>query len=72
MKFAARLKQLRKEKGLSQYYLADYMVVSQVTISNWERGAKEPNYKSLIDLANLFGVTCDYLLGVNDDNNTSQ
>lgn len=64
MDFADRLKELRKLKGLSQNYLATYMNVSQVTISNWERGTKEPSFTALIDLANLFGVSCDYLLGV--------
>lgn len=64
MGFAERLRDMRKLKGLSQNYLATYMNVSQVTISNWERGTKEPSFTALIDLANLFGVTCDYLLGV--------
>ena len=66
MKFRERLVSLRKNKGYNQNYIAVYMGVSQVSISNWERGLKEPNFQSLIDLANLFGVTCDYLLGVSD------
>lgn len=69
MIFAERLIELRKEKNLNQNYLATYMGVSQVSISNWERGFKEPNFQSLIDLSNLFGVTCDYLLGVSDTKN---
>lgn len=64
--FAERLHDLRINKGFNQNYLATYMGVSQVSISNWERGFKEPNFQALIDLANLFGVTCDYILGVND------
>lgn len=66
MRFCDRLVELRKEKGYNQNYLAVYMGVSQVSISNWERGFKEPNFQALIDLANLFGVTCGYLLGVED------
>ncbi len=42
------------------------MGVTQVSISNWERGFKEPNFQALIDLANLFDVTSDYLLGISD------
>lgn len=67
MRFADRLTELRREKGFNQAYLATYMGVSQVSISNWERGFKEPNFTALIDLANLFGVSCDYLLGVTDN-----
>lgn len=66
MNFSERLMQLRKEKGFNQKYLATYMGVSQVSISNWERGFKEPNFQVLKDLANLFGVSCDYLLGVSE------
>ena len=66
MNFRERLVCLRKEKGYNQNYIAVYMGVSQVSISNWERGLKEPSFQSLIDLANLFGVSCDYLLGVSD------
>lgn len=72
MKFKERLVLLRKEKGYNQNYLAMYMGVSQVSISNWERGLKEPNFQALIDLANLFDVSCDYLLGVSDVRNIEE
>lgn len=64
MTFSDRLADLRKEKGFNQTYLANYMGVTQVSVSNWERGFKEPNFKMLIELANFYGVTTDYLLGV--------
>lgn len=67
MKFSERLTQLRKEKGYNQQYVASYMGVTQVSISNWERGFKEPNFQALIDLTNLFDVTSDYLLGISDN-----
>lgn len=67
MKFCERLTQLRKEKGFNQQYVASYMGVSQVSISNWERGFKEPNFQALIDLTNLFDVSSDYLLGISDN-----
>ncbi len=72
MKFRDRLVGLRKQKGYNQNYIAIYMGVSQVSISNWERGLKEPNFQSLIDLANLFGVSCDFLLGVSDKAETEE
>lgn len=67
MRFHDRLHELRISRGFSQCYIADYMRVSQVTVSNWERGNKEPSFATLIDLANLFGVTTDYMLGVSDE-----
>lgn len=66
MKFCERLTQMRKENGYNQQYVASYMGVTQVSISNWERGFKEPNFQALIDLANLFDVSSDYLLGISD------
>ncbi len=42
------------------------MGVTQVSISNWERGFKEPNFQTLIDLANLFDVSADYMLGLTE------
>ncbi|MEG1963340.1 MAG: helix-turn-helix transcriptional regulator [Clostridia bacterium] len=67
MKFAERLKEQRKKNGYNQEYIANYMQVSQVSVSNWERGLKQPDFQALIDLANLFSVSTDYLLGVVDN-----
>lgn len=66
MKFSDRLLSLRREKGYNQQYLANYMGVTQVSVSNWERGFKEPDFQVLIDLAKLFDVSTDYLLGISD------
>ncbi|MDR1669589.1 MAG: helix-turn-helix domain-containing protein [Oscillospiraceae bacterium] len=57
-----RLRQLRKEKGLSQSELAGILHMTQGMISYWEKGDFEPNITILNQLANLFGVTIDYLL----------
>ena len=53
MRFCDRLSQLRKEKGYNQTYVANYMGVTQVSVSNWERGFKEPSFKVLIELTNF-------------------
>ena len=66
MDFKTRFVELRKEKNYSQKYISEYMGVSQVSVSNWERGSKEPNFQTLIDLSRLFDCSCDYLLGVSD------
>lgn len=66
MKFAERLREQRILNGYNQSYIAKYMQVSQVSISNWERGVKEPGFQSLVDLASFFGKTTDYMLGVDN------
>ncbi len=66
MKFAERLRQERILNGYNQTYRAKYMNVSQVSVTNWERGLKEPDYQTLTDLAKLFNKSTDYMLVVTD------
>jgi transcriptional regulator with XRE-family HTH domain len=55
--FAERVRQLRKESGLTQTQLADYIGVSQATVGNWETGVREvPRGDNLIKLAEAFGL----------------
>ena len=61
-----RIKELRKEFGLSQVELALRMEVTKQTISNWENENIQPSIDMLVDLANVFNVTTDYLLGLDD------
>lgn len=58
-----RIKQLRKEKKLSQLELAQKLGVAQSTLSTWETGRFEPDSKSLIALSEIFSVSVDYILG---------
>lgn len=62
--FGQRVKELREEKGLSQEALAELLQVSKGIISYWETGKSEPKGNSLIKVAKFFGVTTDYLLGL--------
>lgn len=62
-----RLRELREEKGLSQKELGKMFNVAQNTISNWEKGAREPDKKTLVKLADFFGCSTDYLLGKDPD-----
>ena len=62
----ARIKELRKEFGLSQVELAARMEVTKQTISNWENENIQPSIDMLVGLANVFNVTTDYLLGLDD------
>ena len=61
-----RIKELRKEFGLSQVELAMRMEVTKQTISNWENGNIQPSIDMLVGLANVFNVTTDYMLGLDD------
>ena len=65
-KFPEILKELRKEKNLSRQNLADLIFVSVRTISYWELGQRECNLEQLITLSRIFGVSTDYLLGIED------
>ncbi|MBQ8741053.1 MAG: helix-turn-helix transcriptional regulator [Clostridia bacterium] len=59
------IKNLRKEKDITQEQLAEYLGISSRAISQWETGKTMPDISQLPILANLFEVTTDYLLGVN-------
>ncbi len=63
MKFDENLRAFRKQKDFSQEYLAEKMNVSRQTISKWENGTAMPDLKKLTDLASLFDVSMDELLG---------
>lgn len=62
-----KLKELRKEKGISQLKLAMDLAMNQNTISRYETGEREADYKTLIKIADYFDVSIDYLLGRTDN-----
>lgn len=63
-----KLKQLRKEKNLSQVEMANILNVHQTAVSQWEQGRTTPDMQTLIKIADYFQVTVDYLLGKNSEN----
>ena len=62
-KFGEMLAELRNDKGLSQKELAAVFHMSSSTISSYETGAHLPNAEQVLQFANFFNVTADYLLG---------
>lgn len=65
--FGERLKQLRESKDITQQDLADILGVSVGTIGMYEIDKRMPNNKNRKKLAEYFGVSSDYLLGLSDD-----
>lgn len=60
--FSIRLKELRQKHNLSQKEFAEILNVSTGTVGNWEVGLREPDFKMLIKIADIFKVPCDYIL----------
>lgn len=61
-KFCDKLIVLRREKGLSQEQLAEYLEVSRQSVSKWEADKTMPEISKLIAISGLFQVSLDYLL----------
>ena len=57
------IKEIRVRKNLTQLQVANALGVSSVVYSRYETGHRQPSVDALIRLADLFGVTVDYLLG---------
>lgn len=65
--FAERLKELRKEKGMTQIELAEALDVSKGTVAMWETGRRRPSFDMLDRLSDVFDRRIDYILGTTDD-----
>lgn len=61
---ADRIKALREARGWTQVELARKMNMTRNGINSWEQGLSMLSPPSLVDLAKLFSVSTDYLLGV--------
>ncbi|MCD8002756.1 MAG: helix-turn-helix domain-containing protein [Clostridia bacterium] len=53
---------MRKSKGYTQQEVADRLLISNKTVSSWERGASCPDISMLPAIAELYGVTCDEII----------
>lgn len=58
-----RIKECRMKKGMSQKYVALSLGVAPPSVCTWESGKTQPSRENVAALADLFGVTVDYLLG---------
>lgn len=64
MDFGNRLKELRKQSGLTQQQLADRIGVSKSVVSFYELKERAPSPEVLMKLSYIFHVSTDYLLGI--------
>lgn len=62
--FGDILKQLRTSKKMSQKELAERINIAKSVISFYESGDRMPSYEVLINIAHIFNVSTDYLLGI--------
>ena len=62
MELGRKIARLRKRQGLTQQALAERLGVSDKAVSKWERGESVPDISVLKNIADLFGVTVDYLI----------
>ena len=67
-----RLKQLRKQRKISQIKLAIDLSMSQNSISRYENLKRQADYLALVRFADYFGVSLDYLLGRCDNPNMNK
>ncbi|EAF1397328.1 helix-turn-helix transcriptional regulator [Listeria monocytogenes] len=61
--FGKRLKQLRKNNNKTQEDISKILGISRGAYSHIENGRNEPDMETIVKLANIFGVSTDYLLG---------
>lgn len=63
-----KIKELRKKSGYTQAELARKLGLTRSSINSWEMGLSIPSTPYIIELSNLFGVSTDYLLGMENEN----
>ncbi len=58
----SKIAKKRKDAGMTQIELAEKLSVTRQTVSRWEAGSVMPDIDKISDIADLLGVSCDYLL----------
>lgn len=63
---AERIKALREEKRMTQSELSRQLGITRASVNAWEMGISVPSTQYIVELANIFNVSTDHLLGVNN------
>ncbi|MCL2286268.1 MAG: helix-turn-helix domain-containing protein [Firmicutes bacterium] len=66
MNIGKKIRNLRKERDVTQEKLAEYLGISYQAVSKWENGSALPDITLVVPLANFFGVSADFLFSIND------
>ena len=66
MNLPEKLKEVRKQHGYTRRQLAAELGRNYATITKYENGEREPGHTYLVEIARKFGVTTDYLLGLEE------
>ena len=64
MLLGERLKELRMERNMSQQELGNLLGITKVSVCGYENGTRSPSIDTLCEIARVFGVSTDYLLGM--------
>lgn len=63
MKLNQNLRNLRELNNYSQLYIARFLQIGRTTYANYEQGRREPDYLTLLRIADFYKVSVDFLLG---------
>lgn len=64
--FAARIKEIRKAKKLTQKQMAELLGTTERNYQYYESGAREPNLETFVTISDVLEVSTDYLVGRSD------
>ena len=64
MNIGEKIAELRRDAGMTQEALASRLVISPQAVSKWERGVANPDLELILEIAKLFGISTDELLGL--------
>lgn len=62
-----RIRELRQERNMTQHELAAMLHVHRATVAGYETKDRQPHFDTVVQIANIFEVTTDYLLGRTDE-----
>ena len=67
MTMGERIKELRKENGMTQTALAEALGITKGTVSTWETDTRTPGFETLSKMSDIFQKRIEYIMGKSDD-----
>ena len=64
--FSAKIKEIRKERKLTQKQMAELLGTTERNYQYYESGAREPNLETFVEISDILNVSTDYLIGRSD------